>query len=137
MPESAVDVVQRLAELFNRDLGQGREPGDDFRALFTDEPVIVPIRAALEGTEYKGPRAVDEFVAASRESWSGIRVETGEVRVLDDERVLVIGDLVGHGRETGAETRAHVAWLFVVRGGRIAEARTFASEGDALAAVGR
>ncbi|MGH2981081.1 MAG: nuclear transport factor 2 family protein, partial [Solirubrobacterales bacterium] len=137
VPESAIDVVLRLGELFNRALDQGEDDLDDLRALFHDEPVIVPIRAALEGTEYTGSQAVDEFIAASRESWSRIRIEPTQARSLDPERVLVVGDLIGTGRETGAETQAHVAWLFVVRDGKIAEARTFTSEDGALMAAER
>lgn len=137
MSDSAKEVVKRGIELFNRDFGAGkREVEDDVRALWAPEPVLVPIRAALEGTEYRGPAALDEFLAASMESWTRLRLEPEEIREIDAERVLMIGDLVGWARETGLETRARVGMLFAVRDGRIEEARTYPRVRDALAAVG-
>jgi ketosteroid isomerase-like protein len=64
-----------------------------------------------------------------------LRIEAEQIRELDDERALVVGELVGSGIETGAETSAPVALLFTVAAGRVTEARTFATESDALAAV--
>jgi ketosteroid isomerase-like protein len=136
MSETARALVEKAIEFFNRDLGEGRnEPGADSRALWAPEPVIVPLRAALEGTEYRGPTAFDDFIADSLDSWSRLRIEPDEYRELDDQRLLVTGDLLGWARETGLETRARLAWLYVIDDGRIAEVRTFVSEQDALGAV--
>jgi hypothetical protein len=136
--ESAQTVAERLVALFNRDFGAGEGPlGTDTRALWVDEPVIVPLRAQLEGSVYEGPTALDDFVAASHESWSSLRLQPDEFRQLDPERVLMTGNLVGAARGTGLQTQAPVAMLFVVRGGRVAEAHTFASESEALLAASR
>jgi ketosteroid isomerase-like protein len=125
-----------MVELFNRDFDEGKsEPSPDSRALWTDEPVIVPMRAALEKTEYRGSTAFDDFIADSLDSWSRLRLEPDEFRELDDQRILMTGDLTAWARETGLEMQARLAWLFVIRDGRVAEARTFASEVEALAAV--
>ena len=108
---------------------------EDVRAIWAAEPVIAPFRSLLEKTKYSGPRALDEFAADSMESWRSVRWETPELREIDPERVLMLAELVGVARQTGMETRARLAVLFVVREGRIAECRTYASEQDALSAV--
>jgi hypothetical protein len=135
MPASATAVAERAIELFNRDMRKHGEISEELRALFVAEPVIVPFRAALEGVEYRGETALDDFAAASRESWSRLWVEPGDFRETDSERVLMRGELVAFGRESGAETRAKIFQACVLREGRIAELRTFGSEEAALAAV--
>ena len=130
-------MAQRAIELFNLEFAAGQTGiSDDSRALYASEPVIVPYRAALEGTEYRGPTALDQFVSDTRESWEWVRVENEEIRDLDAERALAVGRLVGRGRETGAEASSPIALLAVIRDGRLAEARTFLSEADALEAAG-
>ena len=138
MGQSARDVTVRAIDLFNREFAAGRSGvSDETRDAWVAEPRIVPFRAALEGNEYSGPCALDDFAAATRESWSWIRIEVREVRELDSEHVLVLGELVGSGRETGVEARAPVAFFFFVQAGRMAEAHTHASEAEALVAAGR
>jgi hypothetical protein len=136
MPEQAKEATERAIEMFNRDFSPGNQGfSEEMRDSWVREPVIVPLRAALEGNEYTGPGALDQFRAETRESWDWLRIEIAEIRELDPNRALVIGDLVGRGRETGAVTRARLAWLFVIEGGKVAEARTFASADEALTAV--
>jgi ketosteroid isomerase-like protein len=136
VPESSKEVAEGSIEIFNREFAAGKTGiSAETRARWVPEPVIVPFRAALEGNEYSGPTALEDFAAETRESWSWVRIEPLEIREVDVQRAVVIGELIGRGRETGAETRAHVAWLFVFRDGKIAEARTFPNERDALAAV--
>jgi hypothetical protein len=136
VPESAKAVARRAIEAYNENFRAGQTTvGEATRANFAPEPVIVPFRAALEGTEYSGPTALDDFFAETRESWAWVRIDIAQVRELDAERALVLGEFVGSGIKSGAETSAPVALLFVIAAGRIAEARTYATEQDALAAV--
>jgi hypothetical protein len=138
MSESARAVAERGTDVFNRDLGRGTsEIAEDVRAVWAPEPVIAPFRSLLEGTEYSGSTALDEFVAATLESWTHVKFENREFRDIDAQRVLMLADLVGQGRESGVETRASGAVIFVVRKGRIAEARTYANEEDARSELSR
>jgi ketosteroid isomerase-like protein len=133
--EDAVSVVERAIEIFNREFAAGKTGiSAETRSVWVPEPVIVPFRAALEGNEYSGPTALEDFAAETRESWEWVRIEPREFRALDAQRALVVGELNGRGRETGAEASAPIAFLFTMREGRIAEARTFLSEHDALKA---
>jgi ketosteroid isomerase-like protein len=134
--ETAKTVAQRAIALFNHEFAAGKLGLDaETRDGWAPEPVIVPFRAALEGNEYRGPQALEDFAADTRESWAWIRIDPSEIRELDEERILVIGQLSGKGRETGAETTAPMATLLVIRGGRVAESRTYTSEREALEAV--
>jgi hypothetical protein len=135
--EPARSVAERAVGLFNRDAGQGNRPRPDARAQWAAEPLIVPLRAALEGTEYRGSTALDDFTDDALESWSRLQLEADEFREIDSERILMIGALVGWARETGLEMRAPVAILLVVREGLIAELHTYASEQEAMAAAGQ
>ena len=131
-------MAKRAIELFNFEFAAGQTGiSKESRALYAPEPVIVPYRAALEGTEYRGPTALDEFVSDTRESWEWVRVEDEEVREIDAERAVAVGRLTGRGSETGAEASSQIALLAVVREGQLVEARTFLSEREALEAAGQ
>jgi ketosteroid isomerase-like protein len=135
--EDVVSVAERAIEIFNREFAAGKTGiSADTRASWVAEPVIVPLRAALEETEYSGPNALESFAADTRESWEWVRIDPAEIRLLDAQRALVVGELNGRGRETGAEVSSPIAFLFTVREGRIAEGRTFLSERDARVAAG-
>jgi hypothetical protein len=134
--EAELELVRRAMDQFNWEFAEGRSGvSDATRALFVEEPLIVPFRAALEGTQYSGPTALDEYAAGTRVSWAWLRIDAEDLRPLDDEHVLVTGRLRGAGREFGAETQASLALLFEIEGGRVAAARTFTSEREALAAA--
>jgi hypothetical protein len=134
--DSAKAVAERVIAAYNDQFRPGQVTVTEAsRAVFAPAPVIVPFRAALEGNEYRGQTALDDFFAETRESWAWVRIEPDRIRELDSERALVLGELVGSGIETGAETSAPIALLIVVAAGKVAEARTYASEAEALMAV--
>ena len=131
-------MAKQAIELFNHEFAAGQTGiSDESRALYAPEPVIVPYRAALEGTEYRGPTALEQFISDTRESWEWVRVENEEVREIDAERAVAVGTLTGRGRETGAEASSPIALLAVVHEGRLAEARTFPSEREAVEAANK
>jgi hypothetical protein len=130
------ELVLRFVELFNHDMAEGATGvSNEMRDLFVSEPVIVPLRAYLEDIEYSGPTALEDFTAGSAETWRRVQIEPGEIRELDGEHVLMVGTLVGTGRESGAKTEQPCAWLIEFRDGRIAEGRTYLSEREALQAA--
>jgi ketosteroid isomerase-like protein len=139
VPGPNTDLVQRFVELFNRDMAdvKGEPPSSEIREVFVEEPVIVPVRAYLEDTEYSGPTALKDFTEASAETWTRVQIESDEIRELDRDRVLLVGTLRGTGRECGAEVMQGCAWLILIRDGKIAEGRTFLSQREALEAAQR
>jgi ketosteroid isomerase-like protein len=131
MSEQDVEVVGAAIEAFNResrDLDTAR-PRVAAR-FFVDEPEIVPLRAVLEGTTFKGPTALDDFFDATKEAWSDLRIDVERIEE-EGAGVLVVATLVGTGRESRAVVEAPQAWAFFLQEGRIARAVTHPNEQDA------
>ena len=83
---------------------------------------IVPLRAAMEGTSYRGPDAAAQFVGASLEAWDDLGYELEDLRESGDE-VIASGRLWARGRMTGADVDDRVTLVFRFEGDRIAQAR--------------
>jgi ketosteroid isomerase-like protein len=66
--------------------------GARFDQLLAPDAEIVPVRAALEGTTYRGRDAASQYVAAVEESWEALRWEVDEVREAGDW-VLALGHI--------------------------------------------
>jgi ketosteroid isomerase-like protein len=137
--ESTVESLAREAiEAFNRVGAKGNFRIDDrTRALWVEDPVIVPLRAALEGIEYRGPTALDDFSTANAEAWESLRIDVEDIREAGEDAALIYGTVTGVARETGIETNARVILHMVLQEGRIASMRTYLSEADALREASR
>jgi ketosteroid isomerase-like protein len=129
MSQENVEVVRAAMEAFNRRDGEG------FGAFLARDAEIVPVRAALEGTAYRGPDAAAQYCAAVDESWETLRWEVEEFR--DGVGwVLVLGRIRGRGRDSGAEIDARAGWVALFRAGLVTNFHTYADRADALHAVG-
>jgi ketosteroid isomerase-like protein len=93
------------------------------------------MRAALEGTVFRGSNAVDDFFAASDESWEEVQMYIDEMSEHGD-RVLAIGRLRGRARGTGMEIDSPMGWVVTFGEGKIASVRTYVSVAEAREAVG-
>jgi len=129
MSQENVEIVRRAADAFNR------RDAEAFGALLAPDVEIVPLRAALEGTVYRGPDAAAEFFTDSDESWENLRVELEETRDGGDW-LLGFGRLWGRGRGSGADVEIPLAWVVRFRDGEITSFRTYTDAGEALAAAG-
>ena len=129
MSRENVEAFRRGIEAFN----QGDVDG--LAATMAPEGRIVPLRAALEDTAYSGPDAAREFWEASMQAWSALRVDIADFRDLGD-RVLALGTIRSTARGTQAAVEAQAAWIATFQNGRATEIRTYASQSEALEAVG-
>jgi ketosteroid isomerase-like protein len=121
--------MKAAIEAFNRRDGEG------FGAFLTDDSEIVPVRAALEGTVYRGRDAATQYCTAVEESWQDLKWEVEEIR--DGESwVLALGRIRGRGRGSGAVIDARGAWLAHFRDGSVTNFRTYPDRAEALKAVG-
>jgi ketosteroid isomerase-like protein len=118
-----IELARRLVELFN---AGDRE---ELRRMMVDEPEIVPLRAALEGTVYRGPDATSQFWEAIDESWATVQMTTDEITE-HGERVLIVGRLRGTARETGMELDAPMAWVLTLEEAKVASIRAYVSIAD-------
>ena len=135
MPENNETVVRRALDSFNEigaDIDAG---GDPPPGVFAEDPEIVPFRAALENTIYRGPSALDDFWDASRESWSKLHIELERMEPVG-AGVLAVGLLTGTSRETGAHVESKVAFACHVRDGRVARLASHLTEESARRELG-
>jgi ketosteroid isomerase-like protein len=93
------------------------------------------VRAAVEGTVYRGPTAASQYCEAVEESWDSLRWEVEELRA-GDNWVLALGRIRGGGRGSGAGIDARAGWVARFRDGMIRSFQTYPDRLDALEAVG-
>jgi ketosteroid isomerase-like protein len=129
MSATNVKIMQTAVEAFNR------RDGEAFGELLTPDAEIVPVRAALEGTVFRGPDAASQYCAAVDESWENLRWEVEEIRD-EDDWVLALGQIRGRGRGSGAALDVRAGWVARFRDGAIANFHTYAERSEALKAVG-
>jgi ketosteroid isomerase-like protein len=129
MSQGNVEAMRTAMEAFNR------RDGERFGELLAEDAEIVPVRAALEGTVYRGPNAAVQYCAAVDESWEDLRWEVEEIRD-GGEWVLALGRIRGGGRGSGAAIDAKAGWVARFKDGRMTSFHTYANRAHALAAVG-
>jgi ketosteroid isomerase-like protein len=129
MSQENVEAMRAAVDAFNR------RDGNAFGALLAEDAEIVPVRAALEGTVYRGRNAGTEYCAAVEASWENLAWAVEEIR--DGENwVLALGRIRGSGRDSGAGIDARGAWLARFREGKMTHFRTYPDRSNALKAVG-
>ena len=129
MSQENVDRLRAAIEAFNE------RDGAKFDRLLAPDAEIVPVRAAVEGTTYRGQNAASQYLAAVEESWESLRWEVEEFREADDV-VLALGHIRGNGRGTGASIDASGGWVGEFREGLIARFQTCSNREQALEAAG-
>jgi ketosteroid isomerase-like protein len=129
MSEENVARFHAVVEAFNdRD-------GTRLNQLLAPDAEIVPVRAAIEGTTYRGRDAGSRYVAAVDDSWESLRWEVEEVREAG-ELVLGLGHIRGRGQGTGAAIDTSGGWVAQFRKGLLTRFRTCTSQEEALEAAG-
>jgi ketosteroid isomerase-like protein len=129
MSQENVEIVRAAMEAFNR------RDGEKFNALLASDAEIVPVRAALEGTVYRGPDAASQYCAAVDESWENLAWEVEEIRD-GGGWVLALGHIRGRGRGSGAALDVKAAWVARFREGLVTNFHTYTDRAAALEAVG-
>jgi ketosteroid isomerase-like protein len=129
MSQENVETMRAAIEAFNRRDGEG------FGAFLANDAEIVPVRAALEGTVYRGRDAATQYCAAVEESWENLTWEIEEIRD-GGSWVLALGHIRGRGRGSGVAINARGAWLARFQDGSVTHFRTYPDRSEALEAVG-
>ena len=129
MSQENVEIARAAIEAFNR------RDGEAFDALLASDAEIVPVRAAVEGTVYRGPDAASQYCAAVDGTWENLAWHIDGTRH-GDGWVLVEGRIQGRSRGTGAAIDARAGWVARLRDGQIKSFRTYADRTEALEAVG-
>ena len=129
MSQENVELARTMIGWFNT------RDGAAAQAHSTDDVELVPLRAAMEGTTYRGPDAFAAFGTAIDEAWEEIHFDLRSLRD-GGERVVAIGQLSARGRGTGAEVSTVVAMLFEFRHGLLSTARSYLEVEEALEVAG-
>ena len=129
MPQENVEIVRRAVEAFNRvGLAEAalRFFGPD--AVF-EEPPEQPSPTVAEGRD-AAVRTFRQF----DEAWEEHRSDPEEVRVIDDERVLVLSIEHFRGRD-GLEISQPCGSIYTLRDGKIVRLQSFWERETALKAA--
>ncbi len=129
MSQENVELVKLAIDAFNR------RNVESLTGLFTEDAEIVPVRAAIEDTVYRGADAAAQYCAAIEDSWENLQWEVEEVRD-DRDWVIALGWIRGRGRDSGVVIDARGGWVAHLRDGVITRFQTFSERARALKAVG-
>jgi ketosteroid isomerase-like protein len=129
MSQENVELARRGYELFNaRDLSAFFDVFDS-KLVYrnrTDEP---------DAQVYHGIEEFRGYVAGWLDTFDDLRFDVHEVVDLGDQ-VVVVTDLLGRARETGADVRGAYVFLWAIREARGVDIREYATKEEALEAVG-
>ena len=129
MSQADIETIRAgLAALNRRDV-------DGMLATLQLDAEMVPLRAVLEGTVYRGHDGLRQWLADMAEDWDDLRIDSDEVRGLDGGRVLVLGRFHARGKSSGVRLDQPAAWICELVDGKVARIRFFADAAAALSAA--
>jgi len=131
MSQENIGIVREAVEAFN-DSGFGSERSLSFfdESVVFEEPPEQPAPRVARGRE-----SAAEMFGQFDEAWEEHRSEPEEIRVIDDERVLMLSIEHFRGRD-GIEIDQSCGTIFTLRSGRIVRMQSFWERGNALEAAG-
>ena len=134
MSRENVELLKWLVDAYNgRDLtGFASKLHEDVEWV----PALITRAEAGPDNEFRGVEGFWRWIAATDEAMSEFQVEAEAYRDLGDDRVLLLGVIVGQGRASGAEVRAELGQVFTFRDGQLVSYRGYLDRAEALEAVG-
>jgi ketosteroid isomerase-like protein len=123
------EIGRAVVDAFNRRDVKALE------ALLAQDAEIVPIRAAVEGTVYRGPNVAGRWFSEVDASWEDLTVTVDEVRATADGGLL-LGRVRGRGRGSGATIDVEAAAVARLRNGLITHLRIYTDRAKALEDAG-
>jgi ketosteroid isomerase-like protein len=134
MSQENVELARRDFETFNRTFVEGTP---DFFETLDPEIEWIPVMSILEGTTYRGPERVREWLEDVKRDWAEFEARPEHFRDLGDDRVLVLGSWRARGRAVDTLLDfPQAAWLLQYRKGKLVRLQTFTEREKALEAVG-
>ena len=132
MSEENVEAFKRGIAAWNR------EDIDATLEVFDPEVQWRPAVPRLLGggtAVYRGRHDVREWLQELDETIAELRIEISEIRDLG-ERVLAVGQLRGHGRESGAEVESPIGYVVEFKNGNVIRIDDYLDPEEALEAAG-
>jgi ketosteroid isomerase-like protein len=109
---------------------------DEMQDMYHPDAVFDPSAIALDQRPRQGHAEMRRYWDEMYEAWAGLRMDPLDVVDLGEGRYVVPVRLWGKGQRSGVEVEQEFAFLYTLRGERIARAQMFPSEAEALAAAG-
>jgi ketosteroid isomerase-like protein len=129
VPEQSFEIIRASVAAFN-------ERDVDAVLSFLDPDVeLVPLRALLEGGDYRGHDGFRRFAGDIGEEWDELSLVIEEMRDVGDD-VLVLGRFQAKGRTSGVEIDAPAGWVTTVRDGKVTRMQAYSTRDAALRATG-
>ena len=127
MSERDLETIRGGLEALNRrDL-------DGMLSALAEDVELVPLRAVLEGTVYRGHAGLRRWLEDMSEDWDDFRIESLEVRDLGMDRILILGRFHARGRSSGVQLDWPAAWICQMAAGKVSRMRFYADAESALA----
>ena len=129
-----MEVCRRVAEFLG---GDNPTAGVEAALDYCDPEIVFEsaIVSRAEGGTYRGHDGLRAWAADYEAAFDEVRTTPEEFRDLDD-RVLMLGRVVGRGRGSGVVVESPTAFLTTFRGGRIVHAKGFLDWEQAFEAAG-
>ena len=128
MSEKDLEIIRAGVAALNRgDVGGLAEALDP-------DVELVPLRAVLDGTVYRGHEGMRRWLADMGEDWTRFELQLQELRELQGGQVLVQATMRLRGK-SGVALDSPAAWLCELRGGRVSRIQFFTDAEAALAAA--
>ena len=127
---SNAEVVRAIFAAWNR---------DDMEAVLEHldpEAELVPLRAQLEGTSYRGHDGVRQLHSDLNAEWERMQLTVDELREVGADRVVARSTLTARGRASGVELEIPIGWLIELRDGKVIRSQSFSNPDGAFRAAG-
>jgi ketosteroid isomerase-like protein len=134
MSRENVELMRWLIDAFNR-----RDLTAFASKLHEDVEWVPALITRAEASPESAYRGIDGFwrwITETDEVMAEFRVDAESYRDLGDDRVLILGQVVGRGRASGADVRAGLGQVFTFCDGLVVSYRGYLDRAEALEAVG-
>ena len=108
---------------------------DALAATLAPDVELVPLRAVLDGSVYRGHEGLRRWLDDMSEDWSEFELTLQGVRELRPGCVLVDATIRLRGRSSGVAVESPGAWLCDMRAAKVARIRFYPDQEAALAAA--
>jgi ketosteroid isomerase-like protein len=129
MSREKVELVRAALSAF-----QARDVEAWVKCFHADAEVLWP-RNLLEGGSYRGHDGVRRAIADSFETWEDIRLEEVDMRIVDDQVVLLTRNTIV-GKDEAPAVDYQGAYLVKFRDGKVVYFRPYENHREALEAAG-
>lgn len=99
-------------------------------ASMSEDAELVPLRAQLEGTSYRGREGARAFWDDMHAEWVDLDLLIDEIHDLGD-LVLVLGGLVARGRASGIDIDVPIGQLWRLRDGAVTWMKAYSDPAEA------